>query len=69
MKDGTTDLYDMGDFLTWDQMPKLRNPEKGYLALANNKFAEDSFDTRSSIHELTTGRAYRLEKFITGKIK
>jgi|JI10StandDraft_1071094.scaffolds.fasta_scaffold382808_3 hypothetical protein len=37
--------------------------------MANNKFAEDSFDTRSSIHELSTGRSYRLEKIITDKIK
>jgi hypothetical protein len=46
-------------------MPKLRNPSKGYVSMANNKFAEDSFDTRSSIHELSTGRSYRLEKIIT----
>jgi hypothetical protein len=50
IKDGTTDLYDMGEFLTWDEMPKLRNPKKGYISMANNKFAEDSFDSRSSIH-------------------
>ncbi len=60
VKDGTTDLYDMGEYLTWDEMPKLRNPKKGYAAMANNKFAEDSHESRSSIHELTTGRSYRL---------
>lgn len=28
-------------------MPKLRNPKKGYVTMANNKFAEDSFDTEA----------------------
>lgn len=69
IKDGSTDLYDMGEFLPWSQMPKLRNPKRGYISMANNKFAEDSFDTRSSIHELSTGRSYRLQKIITQKIK
>jgi hypothetical protein len=50
VKDGTTDLYDMGDNLPWKLMPKLRNPKKGFVSMANNKFAEDSFDSRSSIH-------------------
>ena len=37
--------------------------------MANNKFAQDSFDLRASIHEQSTGRSYRLEKIITEKIK
>lgn len=36
--------------------------------MANNKFAEDSFDLRGSIHEQTTGRSYRLEKIIQEKL-
>ena len=36
--------------------------------MTNNKFAEDGFDQRSSLHEITNGRAYRLEKLITSKI-
>lgn len=60
VKDGSTDEYDMGETLTWKDMPKLRNPKKGYVSMANNKFAEDSFDTRSSIHEVSTGRSYRI---------
>lgn len=45
-------------------MPKLRNPERGYISMANNKFAEDSFDSRSSIHEVSTGRSYRIDNLI-----
>ncbi len=59
----------MGEYLEWKDMPKLRNPKKGYVSMANNKFAEDSYDSRSSIHELSTGRSYRLQKLITEKIK
>lgn len=64
VKDGSTNLYDMGEFYSWEEKPKLINPVKGYVAMANNKFAEDSFDLRGSIHEQSTGRAYRLKKII-----
>ena len=60
IKDGTTDIYDMGEFLNWEEKPKLINPKKGYVILANNKLAEDSHEFRSSIHELSTSRSYRL---------
>ena len=69
IKDGTTDLYDMKDFLSFEDFPHLTNPKKGYVCMANNKFAEDSFVDRCSIHEISTGRSYRLEKIITDKIK
>ena len=68
VKDGTTDLYDMKEFLNYTQLPELRNPKKGFVSMANNKFAEDSFIERSSIHELSTGRSYRLHQYITEKI-
>ena len=69
VKDGSSDLYDMGEFYSWEEKPKLFNPSKGYASMANNKFAEDSFDLRGSIHEQTTGRAYRLQKIISEKIE
>lgn len=37
--------------------------------MANNKFAEDSFDSRTSIHEISTGRSYRIDKILSDKIK
>lgn len=66
MKDGTVSDYDMNGFLELN--PQVRNPKKGYLAMCNNKFAPDQFAHRGSLHEITTGRAYRLEKIITDKI-
>ena len=50
VKDGTTDMYDMTEFIPFKELPQLRNPKKGYVAMCNNKFAEDSFVERSSIH-------------------
>ena len=69
IKDGTTDLYDMVEFLDYKDFPVLLNPKKGYISMANNKFAEDSFVDRCSIHEISTGRSYRLDKFISEMIK
>jgi penicillin amidase len=65
VKDGSTDEYDMGPILKWEEMAKMRNPKKGYVSMANNKFAVDSFDSRTSIHEASTGRSYRIQKMIT----
>ncbi len=66
MKDGTVSTYDMTGFL--EENPSLHNPKKGYLALCNNKFAPDQYTHRGSLHEITTGRAYRLNRIITEKI-
>ena len=49
-------------------MPKLWNPKKGYVAMTNNKFAEDGFDQRASLHEITNGRSARINKLITDQI-
>lgn len=68
MKDGNTDIFDMGDLLTLQEKPKILDPERGYVALCNNKFASDHHKFRSTLHEIVTGRAYRLEKIITQKI-
>ncbi len=66
MKDGTISDYEMTGFLK--QNPRIENPKKGYMAMCNNKFAPDQFTHRGSLHEITTGRAYRLERIITEKI-
>lgn len=39
VKDGTTDDYDMKEFIAYKDYARLINPKKGYLALANNKYA------------------------------
>jgi acyl-homoserine lactone acylase PvdQ len=67
MKDGSVSDYDMKGFL--DSNPRIKNPKKGYVAMCNNKYAPDEYTHRGSLHEITTGRAYRLERIITDKIK
>jgi len=37
--------------------------------MANNKFSTNNYKHRSSIHQITTGRAYRLNNLIKNKIK
>ena len=44
IKDGSTKLYDMGEYISDDRRPRNWNPKKGYIGLCNNKFASDSFD-------------------------
>lgn len=36
--------------------------------MANNKFASDNFEFRSSIHEIITGRSFRLDNLVRDKI-
>lgn len=62
LKDGSVSDYDMKGFL--DDNPKLKNPKKGYVAMCNNKFAPDEYISRGSLHQITTGRAFRLERII-----
>ena len=50
IKDGTTDLYDMKKWKNFEDFPYLINPKKGYVFMANNKYAQDSLDDRSSLH-------------------
>jgi acyl-homoserine lactone acylase PvdQ len=69
IKDGTSHQYEMKGYLNDTEKPVIENPSKGYVAMCNNKFAPDGQITRSSLHEITTGRAYRLEEIITSKIK
>lgn len=40
------------------------DPKRGYVSMCNNRFASDHFDLRSSLHEITTGRAYRIDKVL-----
>lgn len=36
--------------------------------MGNNRFASDNYKYRSSLHEITTGRSYIIDKFIKDKI-
>lgn len=59
----------MGEYLNKEEKPFLLNPKKGFVSMCNNRFASDNFEFRSSLHEIVTGRSYRLETLIKDKIK
>lgn len=46
----------------------MYNPAKGYISMANNRFALDSYDVRASMHEIVPGRAYRIHNIFEDKI-
>ena len=50
IKNGNSDLYDMGELLPQSEKPFLLDPEKGYVAMCNNRFASDHYKHRSSLH-------------------
>jgi acyl-homoserine lactone acylase PvdQ len=58
----------MGEYLNSSEKPRLIDPKKGYVAMCNNRFVSDHFEFRSSLHEIVTGRIYRLDKVIKEKI-
>lgn len=45
------------------------NPERGYVAMTNNKFASDNFDLRGSLHEPSNARALRIDTLLSEQIK
>lgn len=60
IKDGNTDMFDMGEYLSFEEKPRFMDSRKGYVAMCNNRFASDNFEFRSSLHEIVTGRIFRL---------
>jgi penicillin G amidase len=40
---GWNDQYEWKGYIPWDELPTTINPEKGYIATANNKVASDSY--------------------------
>ena len=39
IKDGNTDLFDMGEYLSFHEKPRFMDSRKGYVAMCNNRFA------------------------------
>jgi hypothetical protein len=58
----------MGEDLTVDELMVVFDREEGYVSMANNRFVSDNYKYRSSLHEITTGRAYYLDKIIRERI-
>ena len=65
IKNGSTTKYDFGDYYTQQELPLLMNPERGYIAMTNNKFASDHFDLRGSLHEPSNSRALRIDTLLS----
>ncbi len=42
--------------------------KKGYISMANNKFATDNYKHRASTHQIVTGRSFMIDKFIREKL-
>jgi acyl-homoserine lactone acylase PvdQ len=64
IKDGNSDLYDFKEPVPFKEKPIIHDPKKGYFSMANNKFASNNYKHRSSLHQLTTGRSWILDKLI-----
>ncbi|WP_128893961.1 penicillin acylase family protein [Longirhabdus pacifica] len=41
---GWTDEYEWKDYIPWDELPTVVNPEEGFIATANNKVIDDGYD-------------------------
>ncbi|MDR7071304.1 penicillin acylase family protein [Fictibacillus barbaricus] len=40
---GWTDEYEWNGYIPWDKLPTMVNPEKGFVATANNKVTDDTY--------------------------
>jgi acyl-homoserine lactone acylase PvdQ len=64
IKNGSTSIYDFGEYYNYSEMPLIMNPKRGYISMTNNKFASDKFDLRGSMHEPSNARALRIETLL-----
>ncbi len=61
--------YDWKGFVPFDEMPYIYNPQKGYIATANNKIVDDSFPYYISNQWAEPSRIERIEELIENKEK
>lgn len=66
--DGTTDNYDWQGYVPYNQMPKLFNPSKNYIASANNKTVSEFKYHISNIWE-PSSRIFRITEILEMKDK
>ncbi len=66
---GWTGEHDWKDFVPFEEMPHLLNPEKGYIITANNKVEPDDFPYFLGDIYMNGYRANRLEKMMQRKEK
>ena len=61
--------YDWKGFISFEEMPYLYNPNKGYIATANNKIVDDTFPYYISNQWAEPSRIERIEEYIQSKEK
>ena len=61
--------YDWKGFVPFDEMPYIYNPQKGYIATANNKIVDESFPYYISNQWAEPSRIERIEELIENKEK
>ncbi|MCP3739218.1 penicillin acylase family protein [Rossellomorea sp. BNER] len=66
---GWTDEYEWEGFIPYDELPKVVNPEKGFIATANNKVVNDQYQYHISHHWAQPYRYMRIEEFLEEKEK
>mmetsp|Transcript_34881 Transcript_34881/g.45925 ORF Transcript_34881/g.45925 Transcript_34881/m.45925 type:complete len:102 (-) Transcript_34881:1015-1320(-) len=67
--DGRTSQFDWTDeVIPLTELPRTLNPEKGYLANANNRQWPDNASKDYGATIMTTGRAVRIDELIREKI-
>ena len=66
---GWDPAYDWQGFIPLDEMPFLYNPDKGYIATANNKIEDDDYPYYISNQWAEPSRIERIEEWLDSKEK
>lgn len=67
--DGSSGDFDWESVIPFDQMPKLLNPEKGYIISCNNKIIDDSYPYFLGNSFMNGYRANRINQILTSMPK
>jgi len=67
--DGTTSKHDWKGYISFEEMPFLLNPKKGYISNGNNKAVDDSYPYYISRYWADPSRAEQIEKRIDAIIE
>ena len=64
---GWTDEYEWTGFIPYDELPRVVNPEEGFVATANNKVIDDQYPYHISHHWAQPYRYMRIKEFLEEK--
>ncbi len=59
--------YDWQGFIPFDELPKVINPQSGFVATANNKVVDDDYPYHISHHWAQPYRYMRISEYLKGK--